>query len=96
MFAYTKTKQIMADDNCLDAASVDGPVKLVRCHGLGGNMAWMFDREVQTIKHVYTGRCLAVVVGQDSPQLRVCDKGFPGQSWAMDNGLKWQASDDVR
>ena len=23
----------MSDDNCLDAASADGPVKLVRCHG---------------------------------------------------------------
>jgi len=35
VFAYTKRQQIMSDDNCLDAASADGPVKLVRCHGMG-------------------------------------------------------------
>lgn len=36
----------MSDDNCLDAASPDGPVKLVRCHGMGGNQAWSFSEEV--------------------------------------------------
>jgi hypothetical protein len=37
----------MSDDNCLDAASPDGPVKLVRCHGMGGNQAWVFNDEVR-------------------------------------------------
>lgn len=36
VFAYTKRKQIMADDNCLDAADSKSPVKLIRCHGMGG------------------------------------------------------------
>ena len=36
----------MSDDNCLDAASPDGPVKLVRCHGMGGNQAWVYNDEV--------------------------------------------------
>ena len=46
MFAYTKRQQVMSDDNCLDAATSDGPVKLVRCHGMGGNQAWVFNEEV--------------------------------------------------
>ena len=34
----------MSDDNCLDAAGADGPVKLVRCHGMGGNQAWVYNK----------------------------------------------------
>jgi len=96
VFAYTKTKQIMADDNCLDAAGADAPVKLVRCHGLGGNQAWVFDKADRTLKHMNTGRCLTVVAGDNSPQLKECFRDFPEQTWAMDNSLKWQASDEVR
>lgn len=36
----------MSDDNCLDAAASEGPVKLLRCHGMGGNQMWSYDREV--------------------------------------------------
>ena len=36
VFAYTKRKQIMADDNCMDASGPSAPIKLVRCHGMGG------------------------------------------------------------
>lgn len=36
----------MSDDMCLDAASPKGPVKIVRCHGMAGNQAWTYDREV--------------------------------------------------
>ena len=96
VFAYTKTKQIMADDNCLDAAGADGPVKLVRCHGLGGNQAWVYDSAERTIKHRNTGRCLTVVGSDNTPQLQECYRDQPEQSWAMDNSLKWKASDEVR
>ena len=58
VFAYTKRQQVMcctvqcdlpllqvmSDDNCLDAAGADGPVKLVRCHGMGGNQAWVYSK----------------------------------------------------
>ena len=37
----------MSDDNCLDATSRDSPVKLVRCHGMGGNQAWNYSEEVK-------------------------------------------------
>ena len=96
VFAYTKTKQIMADDNCLDAAGADAPVKLVRCHGLEGNQAWVFDIKDKTIRHKNTGWCLTVVAGENRPQLSECYRDFPEQTWAMDNSLKWQASDEVR
>ena len=39
----------MSDDNCLDAAGRDSPVKLVRCHGMGGNQAWNYSDEVSCI-----------------------------------------------
>ena len=43
MFAYTKRQQMMSDDNCLDSSGKEGEVKLVRCHGQGGNQAWVYD-----------------------------------------------------
>ena len=39
----------MSDDNCLDAAGRESPVKLVRCHGMGGNQAWNYSEEVSEI-----------------------------------------------
>lgn len=38
----------MSDDNCLDASNKKGPVKLVRCHGMGGNQAWVYDNTVSS------------------------------------------------
>lgn len=49
MFAYTKRQQIMSDDNCLDATGTDGIVKLIRCHGMGGNQAWIYDAKVRPL-----------------------------------------------
>ncbi|KAG9509522.1 Polypeptide N-acetylgalactosaminyltransferase 5, partial [Fragariocoptes setiger] len=63
VFAYTKRRQVMADDNCLDAPSQKGPVKLIRCHGMGGNQEWIYnyhDHEHMTIVHHRTGMCLTV------------------------------------
>lgn len=36
----------MSDDNCLDASTVTGPVNLIRCHGLEGNQAWVYNSKV--------------------------------------------------
>ena len=55
VFAYTKRQQVMSDDNCLDAASAKGPVKLVRCHGMGGNQAWNYNEEV---RHIHSSHIL--------------------------------------
>jgi hypothetical protein len=50
----------MSDDNCLDAASPEGPVKLVRCHGMGGNQAWVFNDDVSktNTKVYFIPKCL--------------------------------------
>lgn len=99
VFAYTKRKQIMADDNCLDAQSQRGPVKLIRCHGMGGNQEWLYNHqsEDKSIVHVRTGLCLDVPISdsslngvQSSPQLRSCD-GSVNQQWKMINNFEWQA-----
>lgn len=37
----------MSDDNCLDASNANGPVNLVRCHGMGGNQEWSYDENVR-------------------------------------------------
>lgn len=42
----------MSDDNCLDASSIIGPVSLIRCHGLEGNQAWVYDSKVNLLKYV--------------------------------------------
>lgn len=47
----------MSDDNCLDATGTDGIVKLIRCHGMGGNQAWIYDAKVQQLNSCY---CVAV------------------------------------
>jgi len=103
VFAYTKRKQIMADDNCLDSQNQRGPVKLIRCHGMGGNQEWLYNHqsEDKSIVHVRTGLCLDVPSlnssqgdGQSSgatqPQLRACDGGS-SQQWRMKNNFEWQA-----
>lgn len=104
VFAYTKRKQIMADDNCLDAQGQRGPVKLIRCHGMGGNQEWLYNHqsEDKSIVHVRTGLCLDVPSpnssqgdqqssGANQPQLRHCDGG-PSQQWRMKNNFEWQTN----
>ncbi|GIY76283.1 polypeptide N-acetylgalactosaminyltransferase 5 [Caerostris darwini] len=93
VFAYTKRQQIMSDDNCLDAASSNGPVKLLRCHGMGGNQMWSYDKEDQTIIHTQTRRCLDKPDDSDVtlPTLKKCD-GRQSQKWIMSSSFKWQAS----
>ncbi|KAF6212957.1 hypothetical protein GE061_010670 [Apolygus lucorum] len=92
VFAYTKRQQIMSDDNCLDAARLDGPVKLVRCHGMGGNQAWVFSHEDGSIKHVNTDQCLERPLpgeNKGEPLLKNCDSSR-AQRWVMSSDFKWQ------
>lgn len=94
VFAYTKRQQIMSDDMCLDAASPQGPVKIVRCHGMGGNQAWVYDEITKMIRHTNTGHCLSKPRPGDAtqPVLATCDSHNPGQKWIMQSKFKWQAS----
>jgi hypothetical protein len=97
--------QIMSDDNCLDAASGSSPVKLVlastalrqkyngvdqvRCHGLGGNQAWVW--RAGSLRHKVSGKCLTAAVGADSPEVTDCNPEDPGQRWSLGGRLPWQA-----
>ncbi|RLU27396.1 hypothetical protein DMN91_001200 [Ooceraea biroi] len=94
VFAYTKRQQIMSDDMCLDAASPQGPVKIVRCHGMGGNQAWVYNDETKMIRHTNTGHCLSKPHSGDAsqPVLAQCDANSIGQKWIMRSKFKWQAS----
>ncbi|XP_011260286.1 polypeptide N-acetylgalactosaminyltransferase 5 isoform X2 [Camponotus floridanus] len=94
VFAYTKRQQIMSDDMCLDAASPQGPVKIVRCHGMGGNQAWVYNNETKMIRHTNTGHCLSKPHSGDAsqPVLAPCDANNIGQRWIMRSKFKWQAS----
>lgn len=94
VFAYTKRQQIMSDDMCLDAASPQGPVKIVRCHGMGGNQAWVYNEETKMIKHTNIGHCLSKPRSNDAmqPVLAPCDPHNIGQKWTMRSKFKWQAS----
>jgi len=107
VFAYTKRKQIMADDNCLDAQGQRGPVKLIRCHGMGGNQEWMYNHqsEDKSIVHVRTGLCLDVPTNNNSSPGEAIHSsasdasqpklspcdGSESQQWKMKNNFEWQA-----
>lgn len=95
VFAYTKRKQIMSDDNCLDAESKSEPVRLIRCHGMGGNQYWDYNTSDKTIVHMNTGLCLDKPnPSKDTtlPVLSECD-GRSSQQWIMSSNFKWQATD---
>ncbi|KAF4518103.1 hypothetical protein B566_EDAN007804 [Ephemera danica] len=76
VFAYTKRSQIMSDDNCLDASSPDGPVKLSKSikHKNTGHCLQKPDHR-----------------DASKPLLQACD-GSMGQQWIMESKFKWQAN----
>ncbi|KAI1293869.1 Polypeptide N-acetylgalactosaminyltransferase 5 [Halotydeus destructor] len=97
VFAYTKRKQVMADDNCLDVSDARSPIKLIRCHNLGGNQMWDYSVDDKTIVHVNTNLCLTRAdPSKDAtlPVLRECD-GRRSQKWSLNSNFKWQYSDGV-
>lgn len=94
VFAYTKRKQIMSDDNCLDAAGPNSPIKLVRCHGMGGNQAWLYGEESKQIMHKNSGWCLERPDSKGDPtlpKLRKCNASKRSQKWSMISNFKWQS-----
>ena len=87
VFAYTKKRQIMSDDNCIDASDAKSPVKLIPCHGMGGNQMWDYSESTKNIVHKSTGLCLDKADSKkDStlPQLKKCDESR-SQKWVMNN-----------
>ena len=95
VFAYTKRKQIMSDDNCMDASGPNAPIKLVRCHGMGGNQMWIYDEKTKHIIHKNSGWCLERADAREGdptqPKLRNCNVNKRGQAWIMVSNFKWQS-----
>lgn len=93
VFAYTKTDQIMSDDNCMDASSLSSPVKLIRCHGMGGNQAWVYNNSTKQIIHKKSGHCLdSDSKVEDKPKLKKCNIHKTTQRWKLINNFKWQSN----
>ena len=36
----------MTDDLCLDVSTQHGPIKMLKCHKMGGNQKWLYSKEV--------------------------------------------------
>jgi len=92
VFALTKAKQIMSDDNCFDVSNKMGPVKLLRCHGMGGNQAWRVDESGQKIIHENTNRCLSMIASLSMPTMEECSPDSENQLWTMDKPFSWQSN----
>lgn len=53
LFFLTGQNEIRNYDVCMDAASINGDVKTLQCHLLGGNQQWKYDEQVRTIRFCY-------------------------------------------
>lgn len=50
LFMLTENDEIRADQNCLDASSVDKPVTLWPCHNERGNQEWVYNESVNYLQ----------------------------------------------
>lgn len=93
VFSYTKKKEIMTDDLCLDVSSRTGPVKFFKCHGLGGNQQWEYNRQTLTIRHANSNQCLdkTTPTERDTPSIGPCT-GSPSQQWILGD-IDWKKMD---
>lgn len=68
------------------------PVKLFRCHNMGGNQAWKYNFDTKQIVHMNSGLCLDKPVEQDPtlPVLNNCNKDAESQVWNLNSNFKWQ------
>jgi len=85
VFSYTKKKEIMTDDLCLDVSAHGGPVKLYKCHGMKGNQLWEYDKHSLAIRHVNSNQCLGGPSSRgerDAPDIGPCN-GKPTQKWIL-------------
>lgn len=46
-FMLSENNELRRDILCLDADKLPGPIKLIRCHGQGGNQRWVYDEKVK-------------------------------------------------
>ena len=69
------------------------PIKLFRCHNLGGNQSWKYNFETRQIVHMNSGLCLdKPIIARDPtlPVLNICDSKSTSQTWILNSNFKWQ------
>uniref|UniRef100_A0A8C6D9Z9 Polypeptide N-acetylgalactosaminyltransferase n=1 Tax=Moschus moschiferus TaxID=68415 RepID=A0A8C6D9Z9_MOSMO len=79
VFSYTANKEIRTDDLCLDVSKLNGPVTMLKCHHLKGNLLWEYDpvRSLKlTLQHVNSNQCPDKATDEDSqvPSIRDCSR----------------------
>ncbi|XP_041365879.1 polypeptide N-acetylgalactosaminyltransferase 13-like isoform X2 [Gigantopelta aegis] len=92
VFALTKKKIIMTDDNmCIEARNAPTAVVFSRCDDSFQNLEWDFDFQTLALRHVNTGLCLGKPSPSDkeSPSLGACT-GLPSQQWILSD-MKWKS-----
>ncbi|XP_054163972.1 polypeptide N-acetylgalactosaminyltransferase 13-like [Oppia nitens] len=91
VFAYTKRKQIMSDDNCLYGSHRKTAVKLLDCHGMAKNQIWDYNDSTKHIIHRSSGLCLDFKTEKDGilPMIMKCSQS-DSQKWQMNNNFEWQ------
>lgn len=83
LFVFSAYREILSKGNCLETSSKYGTVKVVECHGKGGNQIWVYKKETMNIVHRYTGSCLqASSSGSDTLVLRQCASS-DDQKWVV-------------
>ncbi|GAB1597396.1 polypeptide N-acetylgalactosaminyltransferase 1-like isoform X14 [Argonauta hians] len=89
VFAYTKKKQLMLDENlCLHIFTRREKVVLTPCPKAYGG--WEYDKQTLSLKHVNSNQCLDKPSSDDSdtPSIGNCNNS-PSQKWILTN-MKWQ------
>ncbi|XP_065656637.1 polypeptide N-acetylgalactosaminyltransferase 13 isoform X2 [Hydra vulgaris] len=73
-------------EECLDARYADmNNVYIEKCHEMGGNQKFLYDKDTNQIKHSGTGLCLSVPK-EDSPThplIEACDSNSVQQLWKI-------------
>lgn len=72
------------------------PIKLFRCHNMGGNQRWKYNFDTKQIIHINSGLCLDKPIAQDLtlPVLNICNEQSKSQIWLLNSNFKWQVKDD--
>lgn len=69
------------------------PIKLFRCHNMGGNQAFKYDFKTNQIIHMSSNLCLDKPIDERDttlPVLNICDAESKSQIWLLNSNFKWQ------
>ncbi|XP_031622984.1 polypeptide N-acetylgalactosaminyltransferase 13-like [Contarinia nasturtii] len=86
VFMITEKGEIREKKFCLDATMPGEPVKMLGCHGEGGNQRWTYDESANLIKHSTGKNCLTLQDDSDLLTIEECD-GSLAQQWRIHKPL---------